>query len=156
MWQMSTSISEIFIRAGVVYFGLMILFRLSGKKQLGEMSPFDFVLLLIISESVSASLNADDSSITAGLISAGVLIGLSHMMDLIAFKWKKAEKVLEGEPQLLVVDGQVRKSVMEKEHITESELQETMRAQGIPILQLVRYAVLESNGKISFIKNLSH
>lgn len=151
MWSLSAPPYEIIIRAFVVYAALFILFRLAGRKQLGEMSPFDFVLLLIISESVSNSLNGDDSSITAGILSASALIFLSFVMDRLAFRSKRLEKWLEGEAHLIIADGKIRKELMNKEKITEEELNEAIRAHGYDRMDQIRYAVLESNGKISVI-----
>jgi len=152
MWIMSSPLFEVCIRAAVVYAALFILFRMSGKKQLGELSPFDFVLLLIVSESVSNALTGDDSSLPAGILSAGSLIFLSYIMDHIAFRSKKAEKWLEGEAQLLIVNGKVRTHLLQKEKITDEELNEAIRAHGIHSIDQIRYAVLESNGKISVVE----
>ncbi len=156
MWQMSTSVIETISRAAVIYGGLMILFRFAGKKQMGEMSAFDLVLLLIISESVSSSLNAQDTSLTTGLLSAATLILIGYFLDAIAYKSKKMEKLMEGEAKLIFANGKIRKNILAKERITEDELHETMRAHGIPSLQHIRYAVLESNGTISFIRKEPH
>ncbi len=152
MWILTASPFELIFRALVIYAALFILFRLAGKKQLGEMSPFDLVLILIISESVSASLSAEDSSLTAALISASTLIFLGFIMDRLAFFSKKAEKILEGDPQFVISNGRVHQQVLNREKITEDELQETMRAHGIKHLNEIDYAVLETNGKISYIR----
>jgi uncharacterized membrane protein YcaP (DUF421 family) len=86
-----------------------------------------------------------------GLLSAATLILIGYVMDSIAFRSKKMEKLLEGEAQLIFANGKIRKEVLHKERITEDELHETMREHGLPSLKHVRFAVLEANGKISFI-----
>ena len=152
MWMMTASPFELILRALVIYAALFVLFRLSGKKQLGEMSPFDLVLILIISEAVSASLSAEDSSVSAALISASTLIFLGYLMDRIAFYSKKAEKVLEGDPQFVISNGRIHQNILNKEKITQEELKETMRAHGFDRLDEIDYAVLETNGKISYVR----
>ncbi len=151
MWTMSLSFFEVVLRAGTIYAALFILFRIAGKKQLGEMSPFDLVLLLIISESVSNGLGGNDNSVTTGLISASSLVFLSFLMDRLAFRSKKIEGWLEGEAQLIIANGKVRTELMQKEKITEGELKEAIRAHGLDHMDQIQYAVLEANGKISVI-----
>lgn len=152
MFHMSVSWWEPIIRALIIYVALFVMFRLAGKKQLGEMSPFDFILLLIISESVSNGLTGDDSSLPAGVICAAALVGLSSAVDRVTFHSKKAEKIIEGEPRILIANGHLSQKRLDAEKITLSELEESMRSHGIRSLDQVRYAVLETNGKISYIR----
>jgi uncharacterized membrane protein YcaP (DUF421 family) len=151
MWSMNLPFFEVVLRAIAIYTALFILFRLAGKKQIGEMSPFDLILLLIISESVSNSLGADDNSVTTGIVSASSLVGLSFIMDRLAFRSKKIEGFLEGEPQLIIANGKVRTDLMQKEKITDGELKEALRAHGLDRMEQIQYAVLEANGQISVI-----
>ena len=87
---------EILLRALLIFTFLHVLFRLLGKKQLGEMNPLDFVLLLIVSEAVSAGLIADEYSVTGAFISATTLIGVSFVLDKLISKSKKLEEIVEG------------------------------------------------------------
>lgn len=153
MWQMTEHWWEMILRAALVYAGIFVLFRFTGKKQLGEMSPLDFVLLLIISESVNGGLLGDDKSVPGALISVTTLLVMSALMDRAAFRWRKAEKWTEGEPQVLVRDGRVVETVRRREKITHSEIESALRDHGIEKLEEVKFAVLETNGHISFIKN---
>lgn len=151
MWTLTLPVGELILRAVVIYIGVFLLFRLVGKKQLGEMSPFDFVLVVIVSEAVSNGLLGDEHSITGGLILASTLVALNYGVDFISFKSKKMEKIIDGEAQLLVSQGKVRQSVMDREKITLEELMSSVRRDGIEKLEDVRFAILETNGKISII-----
>src|SRR5690606_32762759 len=119
---------------------------------IGEFSPFDFVLLLIISEGVSNALMGDDHSITAGIIIASTLCLANYGVDVLVFKNKKVEKVLEGEPQILVSKGKVDRRIQKREMITDQEIDAALRQHGIDRMEEVAYAVLESDGHISVIK----
>ena len=152
MWHLTQPWWEFILRAVLIYFTIFLLFRIMGKKQLGQMSPFDLILLLIVSESVSNGLGAADSSLTAALISASTLLSMSYFMDLMAFKSKKFEKWIEGEPQIIIANGKVRQSTRKKEMITPEELKSALRKENIDDVKDVKYAILETNGKLTVIK----
>lgn len=151
MFELSVSPFELIIRAVVIYFALFLLLRMIGKKHVGELAPFDFIVLLILSETVSNALSADDKSITGGLISAATLIGLVQLVGFISWKSRKVERILEGVPKILVRHGKRRKQVMAQQQMTVSELLEALRRNGCTNIADVRAAVLENDGKISII-----
>lgn len=155
MLELTTPWWEIVTRAIVIYLGLMVFFRVFGKKQLGEMSPMDLVLLLIVSESVSTGLNAEEKSIAGGLLSALSLITLSYGIDFLAFKSSKMEKIFEGEPHILIAKGKIREEIRKKFKITYDEIQESLREHEVGDVKQIDYAVLETNGKITVIKGSS-
>src|SRR5713101_7288553 len=99
MWHMAVSWSELVIRAVVVYIFLLALLRLTGKRQVGQLSPFDLVLLLVLSNAVQNSMNAGDNSLIGGLISAATLIALNYVVALATFRSKSVEALVEGRPQ---------------------------------------------------------
>ncbi len=142
---------EFAIRAVVVYVFLLAALRLTGKRQIGQLAPFDLVLLLILSNAVQNSMNGGDNSLTGGLILASVLIALNWVVGYFIFKFKKVEEVIEGRPKVLVHDGAVFEDVLRKEQLTHHELEGAMRKAGGSSLLEIRFAVLESNGGISFI-----
>lgn len=152
MLNLDTNFFEIILRAVLIYSGLFIMFRIVGKKQLGEMSPFDFVLVLIISESVSNALGSGENSVTGGLISAATLMLLSYFMDFLTYKFKKFEKIADGEARILIRDGQIIKEVFASEKITKSEMEEALRGLKIESIDDVRIAFIEANGKVSAFK----
>ena len=151
MFDMSLGAGELIIRAVAVYFFLFVLMRFIGKKHVGDLAPFDLVVLLILSETVSNSLHGGDESLIGGLISAATLILLVLGISFISSRSKTAERFLEGVPRVLVRHGTRRKDVMAREHITESELVEALRRNGCTSILNVRAAVLENDGKISII-----
>ena len=151
MFEMSVSAYELIIRAIVIYLALFILMRFIGKKHVGELAPFDFIVLLILSETVSNALSGEDNSLIGGLISATTLILLVQAVSYISWRNKKAERMLEGVPQILVRHGRHRKEIMAQQQVTLSELLEALRRNGCTNIADVRAAVLENDGKISII-----
>ena len=152
MWSLSTPYWEFIIRAAIVYVFVMVVLRLAGKRQMGELAPFDFVLLLLLSNGVQNSMNGGDNTITAGLIITVTLVGLNSMIAWLAFKNKEIEKVVEGRPEILVHNGYLYSDVLKRNQITHHELNDALRQNDCASLDDVRLAVLETNGQISVIK----
>jgi uncharacterized membrane protein YcaP (DUF421 family) len=149
MFTLSIGIPELFLRALLVYAAIFLLLRIVGKKHVGELAPFDLVVLLILSECVQGALTADDTSITAGVIAAASLFGTNQVVGYLSARSKGMERLLEGKPKILVRNGHVCKEVLAREQITHSELVEALRREGCSSLTKVRYAVLENDGHIS-------
>src|SRR5213083_3797669 len=97
MWRLSVSWWELILRVVIVYAFLLVLLRLSGKRQVGQLAPFDLVLLLVLSNSVQNAMNAGDNSVLAGLISAGSLVLLNYFVGLATYKSKTLEALVEGD-----------------------------------------------------------
>ena len=145
----SLSVGELIVRAAAVYFVLFVLLRFIGKKHVGELSPFDLVVLLIISETVDGSLIGSDGSLIGGLISAATLVLIVQVVSYLAWRSKTVERILEGTPRILVRHGRVNKEILDKEQITRSELIEALRHEGHTCITKVRFAVLENDGTIT-------
>ncbi len=145
----SIGIGELMLRVLLVYAAILILLRLAGKRHVADMAPFDLVVLLILSECVQNALIADDKSVTGGIIAAATLFGLSQLVGFASWRSKKAERLIEGTPRILVRHGRVLKDVLAREQITHSELLEALRREGCTSLTKVRYAVLENDGAIT-------
>ena len=156
MWELTVPWWEPVIRGVVIYFILFGLIRFLGKKQIGQPSPFDFILLLIISEAVSNGLVGDDHSLVGATILAATLIALNYLMDHLAFKSPKIEKLLEGEAKLLIRDGKILEDVRQKQEITMNEVMSSLREHGLTDLKEVSIGILENNGKISIIPYKEH
>jgi uncharacterized membrane protein YcaP (DUF421 family) len=152
MFEMSVPWWELIVRALIVYCFLLLLIRLSGKKHVGELAPFDLLLLLILSESVQNAMNPGDESVTGGLVIAATLIGINHFVGYLSFRSKKIERIVEGTPKVLVYNGKVDQKIMNQEQVTQHELETAMRHEGVSSLKKVKFAVLESDGAISIIK----
>lgn len=156
MWTMDLPLLEMIIRGAVVYAFVFILLRLVGKKQIGQLSPFDLVLLLIISEGVSNSLLGGENSLLGGMVCAATLVALNYGTDLLAFQSARAERVIEGKPVVLIREGRLNKASMEKQKISRGELFGTLREHGVEFLDQVKWGVLETNGKVSVIRFEGH
>jgi len=140
---------ELVARALVVYMFLILLLRITGKRQIGQLSPFDLVLLLILSNAVQNSMNAGDNSLVGGLISAVTLVAVNYLVGLITFKSKKLEEIIEGRPQLLIHEGKLFEDVMTDAKLTRHELDSTLRQSGYFAIKDVKLAILEPNGTVS-------
>ena len=151
MFDLSVSVPELIVRAVVIYFGLFLLMRLIGKKHVGELAPFDFLVLLILSETVSNALTGEDKSLIGGLISAATLLGLVQLVGYVSWRSKKFERFLEGVPKILVRNGTRNVDMMAQQQVTLSELVEALRRNGCTNIADVRAAVLENDGKITVV-----
>src|SRR5215470_5668956 len=105
MWNLSVPWWELVVRATAVYAFLLLLLRVTGKRQVGQLAPFDLVLLLVLSNAVQNSMNAGDNSLVGGLISAATLVALNYGIGYAAFKSKKLEALIEGRPQVIIHNG---------------------------------------------------
>jgi uncharacterized membrane protein YcaP (DUF421 family) len=152
MWSLVHPWWEYVLRSAVIYWAVFTLLRLIGKKQTGEMSPFDLVLLLIVSESVSASITGGDDSLSAGLICVSTFVIGNYLVDILSHRFKRVEKVLDGEAVKIIDHGILDNLVCNREHITFDEVASALREHGIGNIQEVEYATLETNGKITIVK----
>lgn len=152
MWNLSFSAWHFVIRAVVVYIAVLILLRLGGKRQIGQMGAGEFVAILLISNAVQNSMNGGDNSITGGLILAVVIVILSIIVAYLTYKSKKFENLVEGRPTLLIHDGQILHHNLEKELLNVYELKAILRRQGIHDISEIHAAILESDGYISVTK----
>ncbi len=151
MWTLSLPWWEFVARAAVVYVFVIALLRLTGKRQTGQMEPFDLVLLLVLSNAVQNSMNGGDNSVLGGLILAATLVTLNWLTGWITFKSRKAEILIEGRPELLIHNGKVFEQALRKEKLTHAELMIALRREGCLSINEVRAAFMESNGSISVI-----
>jgi uncharacterized membrane protein YcaP (DUF421 family) len=143
--------SDFVVRAFVVYCFLLILLRLTGKRQVGQLAPFDLVLLLVLSNSVQNAMNGGDNSITGGLILASTLVAINSCVGWLTYRSKTLEAIIEGRPMILIHDGRIDRAAMRQVHMTTHELESSLRAAGCAGPSEVRFAVLENTGKVSVI-----
>ena len=149
MFNISVPWWELIVRGLVVYVFLIALLRLTGKRQIGQLSPFDLVLLLILSNAVQNSMNAGDNSLIGGLISATTLVAVNYIVGLITFKSKKLEAIIDGRPQVLIHDGKLFEDVMNEAKLTRRELDATLRQSGYFEIADIKLAILENNGSVT-------
>lgn len=152
MWQLEVPWYDPLIRGAVIYFFIFIMVRIMGKKQLAKFTPFDLVLLMIISEAIQNGLSGEDHSITGSLISVSVIIGLNILLNEVLGHFPFIEKLVDGQPIVIVLNGKIFKKVMKQQKISEAELFEALREHEVMNPDEVKCAILEKDGNISVIK----
>ena len=151
MWNLAIPTWELAVRSILVYAFLLILLRLTGKRQVGQLAPFDLVLLLVLSNAVQNSMNGGDNSLIGGLISATTLVAINYVVGYATFRSKRLETLIEGRPQVLIHNGEVFEDVMKKVQLTHHELNGALRQSGCACAADVHLAILENNGSISVV-----
>ncbi|MGH9443450.1 MAG: DUF421 domain-containing protein [Thermoanaerobaculia bacterium] len=153
MWHLGTAVWEIAIRCALVYAAVLIGLRLSGKREVGQMTPFDLVLILLISNAVQNAMVGPDTSLAGGLLAAGFLLVLNFTVGKAATRWLRLGRVLRGHATLLVNRGILVEAHLRQEGITTEDLMAALREHGVSSVDDVRLAVLEVDGSISVLKN---
>jgi len=143
---------NIALRTGVIYVFVLVGVRLSGKREVGQMTPFDLVLLLLLSNSVQNAMTGPDNSLLGGVVAAAVLLLLNYLIADLSGANRRFRKFIQGQPSMLIHDGEVIESHMAKEHVSMDELERAMRQHGISDYHQVAISVLEVDGSISFLR----
>jgi uncharacterized membrane protein YcaP (DUF421 family) len=152
LFSLSLSPLNLAIRGFAVYIAVLLLLRLGGKRQLGQMSPTEFVAILLISNAVQNSMNGGDNSLLGGLLLAAVLVALSSTVSLLTYKSRRFSAIFEGSPTILIHKGKVLDQNLKHERLTQSELRTLLRKQGVHDLEEIHSAILEADGSLSVIK----
>ncbi len=152
MFTMAIPWWELIVRSLIVYAFLLVILRITGKRQVGQLAPFDLVLLLVLSNAVQNSMNGGDNSLVGGLISATSLIALNYLIGFAAFKSKRLEAIIEGRPQVLIHNGHLFEDVMTKSQLTHHELEAALRQSGCANIGDCHSAILENNGAVSVVR----
>jgi uncharacterized membrane protein YcaP (DUF421 family) len=142
---------DIAIRAAALFSFVFLLTRVIGRRELSSMQPFDLILLIVLGDAIQQGLTQDDYSVTGSVIAVGTIAALQVATSYVAFKFRWARRVLDGDPIVVVQDGKVIEQNLKRERITEEELAEEARGQQISSLDEIQWAVFEPSGKISFI-----
>ncbi len=145
------SVAEKILRSVVIYLFMLLAFRFTGKRQVGQLTPFDLVVLLIISNVVQNAVIGNDNSLTGGIIGAVTILALNYFVVEITFRSKRARRMLEATPTLLIHNGKVLEQNLARERITRDDLFAALRRNGLVAPDEVRFAVLEENGGISVV-----
>lgn len=142
---------DLVVRAIVVFFAIFLVTRVIGRRELSTMEPFDLILLIVTGDLVQQGVTQSDYSLTGALTVICTIALLTVLLSYASFKVPRLRPVLEGEPLVLVQDGQVIERNLRRERITLDELLAEARQQQVASLDQVRFAVLETNGRISII-----
>ena len=153
LWRPETAVAALVLRSVVVYVFLMIALRVAGRRELGQMTTFDLVLLLVLANAVQNSINAGDNSLGGGLVSALTLLLLNFAVGEATYRWRWFERIVQGPPMPLVHNGKLVLRNMKRERVTLEELRSALRKQGIDGVTQCKHAVLESDGTLTAVRN---
>jgi uncharacterized membrane protein YcaP (DUF421 family) len=143
---------DVVLRAVVVFFFLLFLMRVVGRRELSSLEPFDLVLLIVIGDLVQQGVTQSDHSLTGAILSAGTFGILVVATSYVSFRFRRLRPAIEGEPMIVMQDGKPIERNLRRERITVEELAASARRDGIASLDDVEWAVLETGGQISFIR----
>ncbi len=155
MFDFGTPWWGIILRTTVVYLAVVIGFRLSGKRHIGQMAPLDLVVILLIANAVQNAMVGPDVSLGGGLVSAATLLAISFGVSELRERSGRFERLVQGQPVLLVNDGAVLWRNMRKERIDQADLDQAIREHGVDGLENVKLAVLDVTGTISIVPQSS-
>ena len=140
------------LRASAMYLLVMVLIRVSGKRAVGQFTPFDLVLLILIGNAVQNGINGGDNSLTGAAIMATTLIALNYGVAFVTSRSRKVEKFVEGEPVVLARNGKLFDGVLRRELVSREDFRESLRMNGVEDVSEVELALLETTGSISVVK----
>lgn len=143
---------ETVIRVGFVYLFILGILRVLGKREVGQLTPLELVMLILIPEVVGQALVREDFSMTNAVIAVTTLMSLVYATSVLSYKFRRFEELVEGRPSLLIENGSPVKETMDRERITPEEIASEMRRAGIERIDKIKWAVLETGGKIAFIQ----
>jgi uncharacterized membrane protein YcaP (DUF421 family) len=143
---------DLVIRAVALYIFVVFLMRIVGRRELSSLTPVDLVLLIVLGDAVQQGLTQDDYSVTGAILVISTIALLQVATSYVAYRSRRAKKLLEGDPIVLVQDGEVIERNLRRERLRVEDVAEEMRQQGIATFDEVQWGILESNGQFSFIK----
>ena len=153
MFEMTADWWQVIVRVSTIYLFLLVVLRVAGKREIGQLGPLELLTMLLISETVSPALTAEDDSVTTAMIASGTLVVLTVLIAAGTYASSKLERLIEGEPRVVFENRELKADVMRGERITRSELDSALRKQGLRSLDQVEKATVEPNGELSFIQN---
>jgi len=142
---------DFIIRGCIVYVFLLILLRMTGKRQVGQLAPFDLVLLLVLSNAVQNAMNGGDNSVIGGILSAATLVGVNYVVSMLTYRSKRIESLIEGRPIMLIHNGHIDLRALRRVQMTMHELECALRTEGYAGPERVHFAMLENNGHLTVI-----
>jgi uncharacterized membrane protein YcaP (DUF421 family) len=143
---------DIVIRATVIFVALYLLVRLMGKRELAQLTPFELIVLVVIGDLIQQGVTHNDFSLTASVTAVATIAFLALVMSWASYLWPRAERLLEGEPRVIVRDGEIIHANLRRNRLTPSEIESEIRLAGISRMSDVAWAILEPRGKISVIR----
>ena len=149
--EIGSSLPEVVLRTAIVYLFVVTALRLSGKREVGQMSVLELVVILVISDAVQNSMVGDNTSVWGGLVAVATLLSLDFGLKALTRRSRSLREAVEGEPRLLVRDGRLLDKAIQEEGLEAEEVRAAIRSHGLAGIEDVRLAVLETDGSISVI-----
>ena len=149
--EIGSGLPDVVLRTAIVYLFLIAAIRISGKREVGQMSVLELIVVLVISDAVQNSMVGENSSIWGGLVAVTTLLALDIGLKTLAARSKRLRAAIEGEPRLLVRDGRLLEKALRDEGLEPDDVRAAVRAHGLARIEEVRLAVLETDGTISII-----
>ncbi len=143
---------DIVIRASIMFAAMFLLLRLLGKRELAQMTPFELVLLIVMGDLIRQGVTHNDFSLTGAVLAIGTIGFWTLVMNWISFRFPRAEKILDGEPSVLIRNGELLETNLSRNRMTRAEIEGELRLAGIARIREVEWGILETTGKISFIR----
>jgi len=143
---------DLVIRATVIFFFILLVTRVAGRRELAELQPFDLILLIVLGDSIQQSLTQDDYSVTGAFIVISTIAVLQVSVSYLNFRVPRLRPLLDGEPIVIVQDGKIMERNARRERLTTDDIAEAARMHEIASLDDVKWAVLETSGELSFIE----
>jgi uncharacterized membrane protein YcaP (DUF421 family) len=147
---------EIVARVGIIYAACMVLLRVSGRREMAQLSPMDLLAMLLLSETVSPALTANDNSVPGGLVAATTLIALCALTGRLSYRRRRVERALQGSAEVLIQDGEVRPAILRRYRISADDLATALHEHGVLSVRDIARAFVEPDGQITMIKAKDH
>jgi uncharacterized membrane protein YcaP (DUF421 family) len=149
--ELGSGFPEVVVRVALVYLFLVIVLRISGKREVGQMSILELVVVLLISDAVQNSMVGENSSVWGGMVAVLTLLGLDYGLSVLTHRSRRLRRAIEGEPRLLVRDGRLLSKALREEGVDAEDVRSAVRQEGLARIEDVRMAVLETDGSISVV-----
>jgi uncharacterized membrane protein YcaP (DUF421 family) len=146
-----SSLPEVALRVAVIYLFLVIVLRISGKREVGQLSILELIVVLLISDAVQNSMVGENTTVWGGMVAVLMLLGLDYALSMVTQRSRRVRRAIEGEPRLLIRDGQLLPKALREEGVDANDVRAAIRAHGFTRIEEIRMAVLETNGSISVI-----
>jgi|SRR5919201_1829044 uncharacterized membrane protein YcaP (DUF421 family) len=143
---------EIVVRAAILWAFVLLVMRALGRKELAQISPFEFVLLVVVGDLIQQGVTEQDTSVTAAMLAVATLALLTIALSYISFRFQSTSRVVEGIPVVIIREGSLLRQVLRIERLSVEEVSDAAREQGIEDLRQVRWGVLEADGTFSFVR----
>ena len=149
--ELGSTLPEIVLRTAIVYLFLVVALRVTGKREVGQMSILELIVILLISDAVQNSMIGENTSLLGGLVAVATLFGIDLLLKAITARSRRVRQAIEGEPRLLVRDGKLLTRALKEEKVEPREVETAIRANNLAGIEDVRLAVLETDGSISVV-----